>query len=279
MVLAGGCVVGTLYKMGSGKFISMSAFMGLLAGSAAYAVVYPYWAQLASKTRLPVGFETLAGMTGLPQRRVIAGALLLLGLPLFVWLRAGLLVRKSCTIGYLQPWITAVVLAVIVTVSVVVIGVPLGITTSYAKIGAWIQQLFMPEYVQGLGYFKTLPFRYNNPCLSITYSGGPGPLADSISLVQFPLLVGVVAGGFFSSLLLKEFRFYWRIPLRQVVLGFVGGAIMGLAARMAPSCNLWHLLGGLPILATQSLLFVLGLLPGTWLGCRILTDVVLRETH
>ena len=41
MVLAGGCVVGTLYKMGSGSVASAVAFVGLLAGSALYGEWHP----------------------------------------------------------------------------------------------------------------------------------------------------------------------------------------------------------------------------------------------
>jgi hypothetical protein len=55
-----------------------------------------------------------------------------------------------------------------------------------------------------------------------------------------------------------------------------GGLLLGLAARMAPSCNVWHLWGGVPILAMQSLLFLAGLLPGAWIGARLLTRFVVR---
>jgi hypothetical protein len=39
---------------------------------------------------------------------------------------------------------------------------------------------------------------------------------------------------------------------------------------MASGCNVWHLLGGLPIMAIQSMLFLAGLIPGAWLGARLL---------
>jgi uncharacterized membrane protein YfcA len=45
---------------------------------------------------------------------------------------------------------------------------------------------------------------------------------------------------------------------------------------MAPACNLWHLWGGLPILALQSLLFLAGMVPGAWIGSRLLTRLVVR---
>lgn len=43
MVLAGGGVIGTLYKMGSGSIISIIAFSGLIIGSAVFAEFYPFW--------------------------------------------------------------------------------------------------------------------------------------------------------------------------------------------------------------------------------------------
>jgi hypothetical protein len=47
---------------------------------------------------------------------------------------------------------------------------------------------------------------------------------------------------------------------------------------MTPGCNVWHLWGGLPLLTVQSILFVLGILPGAWLGGKILNQVLLRGT-
>jgi uncharacterized membrane protein YedE/YeeE len=43
MVLAGGCVVGTLYKMGAGSVASGLAFVGLILGSGLYAEFHPWW--------------------------------------------------------------------------------------------------------------------------------------------------------------------------------------------------------------------------------------------
>jgi uncharacterized membrane protein YedE/YeeE len=41
MVLAGGCVVGTLYKMGAGSILSTVTFAGLILGSFFYAEIHP----------------------------------------------------------------------------------------------------------------------------------------------------------------------------------------------------------------------------------------------
>ena len=277
MVLAGGCVAGTLYKMGSGNIISIVAFAGLIAGSVAYAEFHSVWKRLADASVIMPGKVTLAQVLGLPQGLVIAVFAALLAVLVGCWTVKGKLVRHSRAEGYLQPWKAALLLAVLVAVSVLVIGIPLGITTSYAKMGAWIESLIAPRHAQGLAYFKVVAINYQDPLLGLTYRGGPGPAADAISLIQFPLVLGIIAGGFLSARLVGEFKVYSRVPRAQYLSGFIGGVLMGLAARMTPSCNVWHLLGGMPILAVQSLLFALGLLPGAWLGGRLLSGVVLKD--
>jgi hypothetical protein len=89
-------------------------------------------------------------------------------------------------------------------------------------------------------------------------------------MIQFPLIAGIVLGSFISALLLREFKIYWRVPGKQFLITLGGGMLLGLSSRMALGCNVWHLLGGLPILALQSLLFLVGLLPGAWAGSRLL---------
>ncbi|MDD2855448.1 MAG: YeeE/YedE thiosulfate transporter family protein, partial [Desulfuromonadaceae bacterium] len=106
--------------------------------------------------------------------------------------------------------------------------------------------------------------------------GGPGPKMDAIAMIQFPLIFGIIIGSALSSLILKEFRIFAKAPLRQYLSAGIGGIIMGLASRMAPACNIWHLMGGLPILGIQSILFLIGLFPGAWLGSIILSRVVIK---
>ncbi|WP_236725610.1 YeeE/YedE thiosulfate transporter family protein [Solemya pervernicosa gill symbiont] len=73
---------------------------------------------------------------------------------------------------------------------------------------------------------------------------------------------------------MKEFKLSYRVPHRQYASALLGGLIVGLAARMVPGCNIWHLWGGVPVLALQSLIFALGLLPGAWIGSRLLARYV-----
>jgi len=277
MVLAGGCVAGTLYKMGSGNVISMFAFVGLLIGSTLYAEFHGAWKAFSDATVFAPGKITLPQLLGVSQGATVSAAIVILGIPVLYWWKTGAFVRRSYAAGYLQPWKAALIIAVLVTISVITIGVPLGITTSYSKFGSWFLSLILPEHVRDLAYFSAKPFSYANQLLGIAYSGGPGPGYDGIALIQYPLIFGLVAGGLISSASLGEFRIYLKVPLPQLASGLLGGVLMGLAARMAPSCNIWHLLGGLPILVMQSMLFGIGLLPGAWLGGKFLSGIVLKN--
>jgi hypothetical protein len=127
-----------------------------------------------------------------------------------------------------------------------------------------------------LAYFSLQSLHYTPPFGDRPIHGGPGPALDAIAAIQYALLLGIVMGAFFSALRVGEWRPRWRLPPRQFASALVGGLLLGLAARMTPACNIWHLWGGLPILAMQSLLFLLGLVPGAWVGTRLLTRFVIR---
>ncbi|MCI0468986.1 MAG: YeeE/YedE family protein, partial [Nitrospirae bacterium] len=92
-----------------------------------------------------------------------------------------------------------------------------------------------------------------------------------------PVIIGIILGGMLSALILNEFKIHIKQPIRQYAAALSGGVIMGIASRIAPACNVWHLLGGIPILALQSILFLIGLLPGAWIGSKILSRTVLRH--
>lgn len=275
MVLAGGCVVGTLYKMGAGSLVSAVAFLGLIAGSAGYAEIFPFWSAFIKKTTFFPGKITLPQLLEVgPTVPVLliaaAGGALLLR-----WRRQGAFRRASAVEGDLPPWQAALWLALIGLGSAVLVGMPLGITSSFAKIGGWLEHLALPAHVENSGFFQAVPLHYRHPLTGVELAGGSGPRFDAIAAIQFPLLAGIVLGSAGSALLLGEWHLRRGIPGRQLVSAFAGGVIMGLASRMAPTCNVWHLLGGLPILALSSMLFLAGLLPGAWVGGRLLTRFVL----
>ncbi|MHB8791143.1 MAG: YeeE/YedE family protein [Desulfobulbaceae bacterium] len=277
MVLAGGCVVGTLYKMGSGSLLSATAFAGLIIGSGIYAEIHPWWVALAQKTAFLQDKITLPQVLDLDPSTILLPLIVIPCFLFFRWVMQGKWPSHTPAQveGYLQPWLAAIYLAILGTLSYTLVGMPFGVTTAYAKMAAYLELPFVPDHVAGLTLFTTENLRYTAPISDLPLTGGAGPALDAIAYIQFPLIAGIVLGAFFSALLLREFKLYYRVPRRQYASALLGGVILALGSRMTPGCNIWHLFGGLPILAMQSLLFLAGIFPGAWIGTALLTRFVL----
>ncbi len=276
MVLAGGCVVGTLYKMGAGSILSLVAFIGLLTGSGLYAEIHPFWSTLIKKTAILPGVYTLPQLFNLEPGWIIVPTVLISAWFFRQWQKQGLWTREAHAEGYLQPWRAAIGLAVINLVSYISVGMPMGITTTYAKIAGYFEIWLWPKHLASLSYFKAQPLNAELSWLDLHLLGGAAPELDAIAYIQGPVIIGIIMGSAISAFILREFQLRWRLPLRQYISVFLGGIIMALASRMAPACNVWHLMGGLPILALQSMVFLAGLLGGAWAGSRLLTAFVMR---
>lgn len=274
MVLAGGCVVGVLYKMGGGSVLAGIALLGLLAGSALYAEFHPWWANVGKATLLHDQAVTLPQLTGTHPLWWVIALVVFGGGLCWRWRRDWVLPSGTKVAGYIPPWVTALVLAGLGVLSVLGTGMPMGVTTPYAKAAAFLEPLVAPEHVASLKFFTTQSLHYRLPLGGPELSGGAGPVFDVMALIQGPLIIGIVFGALISAWLLGEFRPRWHLPGRQVGMVFAGGVIMALGSRMTPGCNVWHLLGGLPLFTMQSLLFVVGLLPGAWLGGKLLQRLV-----
>jgi len=274
MVMAGGCVVGVLYKMGSGNFLAVVAFLGLLAGSGLYAEIHSWWAPLARLTSFSTSAVTLPQWLGSSSILPVSLCIAVGGFYCWQWLRNGYWVNHNAAEGFIPLWVTASGLAMLGVLTVLLCGMPMGVTTSYAKGAALLESWLVPEHLASLPYFTESPVHYALPVDGVLRSGGAGPHFDILAIVQVPLIIGIIGGSWISAQLLGECRMIWKVPINQVVMVFVGGVIMALGSRMTPGCNVWHLWGGLPLLTMQSLLFVFGLLPGAWLGCKILQRVL-----
>jgi uncharacterized membrane protein YedE/YeeE len=266
MVLAGGCVVSTLYRLAGGNVASMIAFTGMIAGSLLYAEVHPWW--------VPIKAGSVFAQSTMLSDITPAGALLMTALTAVIsvaifsrWLLQGKWNVTAYAEGYLQPWKAAVAIAVLNTAAYILSGWPMSITTGYTKIGAYIENLIAPSHAAGVLLFNQNSLAADLSGSAIT--GGAGPRVDIVFLTQIPLFIGIVSGAFLTAVILKEFRVYGLPPKRQLASAFVGGMLLGLGARMAAGCNLTFVLGAVPLFAFQGFVFaaamVLGAYAGTWI--------------
>ncbi len=275
MVTAGGCVVGTLYKMGGGSIISAAAFIGLIVGSGLYAEIHPWWSGIVKRFTFFKGHLTLPQVIGCSPVLIIIPLVLVCGFFFYRWQRQKKWHRTSFVEGYLQPWKAALYLALLGTLSYLLVGMPFGITTAYAKAAAYLTKIVTPNHVAQTAFYNAVPLDYSAPISHIQLLGGAGPVVDAITYIQFPLIAGIILGAMIAALRVGEFKIYYRVPARQYVSALAGGIILALGSRMTPGCNIWHLFGGLPILNMQSLLFLAGIIPGSYIGTKILVHFVL----
>ena len=279
MTLAGGCVVGTLYHLGAGSRLALWGLVGLIGGSALYAEIYPFWNPWKQMTTLGPQTVTLPQWSGLPPWLFVLALMLVTGLFHWRWPKAFAPLPGWREInGYIPPLYAALALAGVGTLSVLLLGHPLGVTTSYAKMAALLERLLVPGHLAATPYFQTqttIAF----PFMAGVLPASPGPAIDGIAVLQFPLILGIILGSALSAWHLGEWRWSRGAPWRQTLSVLMGGVLMGLASRLASGCNIWHLWGGLPIFSVQSCFFLLGLFPGAWLGGRLLVRWVLPEKH
>lgn len=274
MVMAGGCVVGVLYRMGAGNLVAAMAFIGLLAGSAAYAEIHPAWSAVKDRWTLTHGWSTVPQGLGVDPGIVVLAVAVPSVVMLLRWRAEGRWSpRGVLPRGYVPMWAAAIGLSILGTANYLLSGMPIGITTSYAKMAGWVESFLAPGHFAALDFFRTVPLNVASPAGEIL-RGGPAPVLDALAAIQLPVIAGVVLGSALSAVLLSEFRVYRGVPPMQLLAGFAGGLLMGLASRMGSGCNVWHLLGGVPIFAVPSLLFAAGLFPGAWAGTLLIRKII-----
>ena len=273
MIMAGGCVVGTLYKMAGGNLTSLIAFGGIIAGSLFYAESHKFWESFRANTVIidqTFLFEEMPGAEAMIVVLLIIGLLMLS----IKWKRQDKWNIEAYAEGYLQPWKAAVIIAVINVLAYIFSGWPIGITTAYAKTGAYIESLLFPSHLAKLAYFSqdSVVASYAGNIIS----GGAGPRGDIISFTELPLAIGIVAGAFGTSVVLREFKIYGLPPKRQLMSALVGGMLIGLGTRIAKGCNIKFILGALPLFALQGIFFSIGIIAGTYIGVILLKRLVFK---
>ncbi len=273
MVLAGGCVVGTLYKMASGNLTNLIGFFGIITGSLLYAEVHPFFSHLY-KTYQIGRYITLYGLSPVIES-AFTGVFVILSIVVFLrWKKRGHWDVRAHAVGYLKPWKAALIIAILNLLVYLLSGWPMGITTGYAKLGAYLERYLAPGHYSHVLFFHSPSVGIHRGGRLIT--GGAGATFDIITAEEVSLIIGVLLGAFFTSLYYREFRVYGLPPLGQTISAFTGGMMIALGARVASGCNVKFVLGGLGLISFQAILFVSAMTAGAYAGAIILKKVVLR---
>ncbi len=260
MPFAGGCMTGTLYRLGSGQPKSLAAFLGILVGNGLGAVyawpitegLMAWGLRFSLSEALGVAPATLLNLLALvvlyaackpkepPPRQPPAPGPWLLRLVRTPW----------------PAWAGGVVLAALFTVQFAYHSA-LGVQLPLARFALWV--------AEGLGASADR--------LAWTRFWGTRPPALDPG---FHLDVGLILGSLVAALLAGEFTGFSPWRLREALVGFSGGLLMGVAVWIAVGCNVSGFWSAVATLRVEGYLYALGLYVGARAGLAAVSSLVAR---
>ena len=282
MVIAGGCVSGTMYRIGEGYVASWATMAGILLGLYLSARTWNWWWTNHISDMPTVFLPRWFGYGG-------AVALTLLALAGIVFLsywweyRSGPMpsfplgkqnempamelgekLRQVYGLVFGKGWplaVGAIALAV-VNVFFYIYDRPLGVT---GELSAWSDRI-----VSGL-------FRIQAPALlgvdglagcNLTVATGSWWTSEGLLLDG-----GLIIGALVAAVLANEFKV--RVPpvKRRYVQSAVGGIFMGYGAGIAVGCTIGAFFSAIPSLGLNGWIFGLSLLPGAYLGVQAIKRI------
>src|SRR5574341_2198999 len=276
MVLAGGCVSGTLWRIGEGYVGSLVALVGILVGLEWATLSWNWWWEHGMSRATLIWLPQTLGHMGawIAVMMALAGLYVLtywweahragpdvrfpdhLQPPLFTFQDRLRAVWKRLFVEAWPASAAAVALAVL-NVTAFAFDHPLGVT---GELSAWSSRIFgrlgvVAGHLEGLDQFSG--------CNLV--DAPPGLLTNT-----FMLDVGLVFGAFAASVMAAEFKI--RVPRQPVryLQSAVGGTLMGYGAGIALGCTIGAFFSAIPSLGLNGWLFGLGLLGGAFVGSQII---------
>lgn len=276
MVQAGGCVSGSLYRMGEGYVASWVAFVGILGGLGLALHSWNWWWR-TSISGAPLIW--LPWITGYGGAVAVTLMLLLASYLLVLWWEGGMGVAAPQAAGakrggfvhalrelwglvFRRGWPAAVGGVALGTLNVFlyIAHMPWGVT---GELSRWSAGL--------LGLLGLPP----GPLLGVDQLGGctltPG--GNRLITHSLTLDVGMVAGSAAAALLAGEFRV--RVPPhpRRYLQALVGGVLMGYGAGIGLGCTIGAFFSAIPSLGLNGWVFGGSLLVGAYGGTQVLKRI------
>lgn len=277
MVVAGGCVSGSIYRMGEGYIASWVSFGGLMLGLAGAAYSWNWWWNFSIADGPRIWLPTYLGHAGALVVTLL-GLLAVYLLVLWWESRGGMTLPEMAFVGSDDESFSA-------------------------KLGNTLRRFFVhgwPITIGGatLGFLNLLMFLNSHPWgftgevsrwvigFTNTLGIGPGELAGAASLPGCALEVtegilshmlflvwGMVFGSFIAALFAGEFKI--RLPRQKTryVQAVGGGVVMGYGAGLAMGCTIGAFFSAIPSLAANGWFFALFLAIGAWIGTQIIQRI------
>ena len=278
MVIAGGCVSGSLYRIGEGYIASLFSILGVITGLSVLSLSWNWWwDNLISnepKIWLPKLFNM--GYFGAFLVTLFLGIAVYIGLTIYEHKKGykefkisnkpnefNSLKEKLYSPLYLlfkTPWnmTTGVIILGIISTFLLVVSKPFGVTGElFSSANDILRIIGLEPAVKGL---SELGGCVANAASNSNYFSN-----------SFAATYGIIPGSFLASKLSGEFKI--RMPKNPVrlVQSFGGGLLMGYGAGLAIGCTLGSFFSAIPSMSLSGWLFGLSLAIGAFLGTKIIS--------
>lgn len=279
MVVAGGCVSGTLYRIGEGYLASWASLAGILLGLLAATHTWNLWWTLHIQHTPLVWLPSLLGYGGAVALTLLALASAYVGvlwwesrgaMPSFAMPRPPIAPPVTLTdrlgelhaslLGRGWPALTAVSTLAGLNVASYLLDHPLGVTGEFA---AWADR---GATLLGLGAPALLGADMLAGCnLALEHLGlvTPYTMLDG----------GLIAGAFLAARASGELKLRAPRQRRRYVQSLGGGALMGYGAGIAVGCTLGAFFSAIPSLGVNGWVFGCFLLVGAGLGTQVIRRI------
>lgn len=281
MVVAGGCVSGTLYRIGEGYVASWASLLGILLGLSLAAHTWDLWYTWTIQTAPTLWLPASLGYGGAVVVSLAALAAAYVGtlwwetrgasVPPFVipGPKAGPApvtfsqhlhaIRERVFVKGWPPLVAALALAALNVAAFLVDG-PLGVTgelAGWADRAAGLVGLAAP------------------PALGAAALAGCNLVVGQASMISSSTLLdaGLVLGALLAALAAREFKVRLPRQRRRYVQSFAGGTLMGYGAGIGVGCTLGAFFSAIPSLGLNGWLFGVTLLIGAGLGTKIIRRI------
>src|SRR5712692_10327993 len=282
MVVAGGCVSGTLFRIGEGYLASWAALVGILVGLSLAAHSWNAWyvftIQSAPLGWLPtsLGYGGAVVVTWLALAAAFVASLWWetrgaeAGPPVFaaagrkaappVTLGQHLRAINASILGQGWPPVAAVTALALLNTAAFLVDTPLGVT---GELGAWADRA---ASLVGLAA---------PPLLGADTLAGCNLAFASLGVINPTTLLdgGLVLGAMLAALAAREFKVRMPRQRRRYVQSFAGGSLMGYGAGIGVGCTIGAFFSAIPSLGLSGWVFGLALLAGAGLGTQIIRRI------
>lgn len=278
MVLSGGCVSGSLYRMAEGYVGSWITIAGVIIGMGLLSQTWNWWWNAVISESPLVWMPSSLGYGG----GVILTLLALLATFLFVtWLesRSGIYIpqapQKVLPNETFDGKLSSIWQSVFVKGWPAIIG-----GATLGGIVVLMYMVHMPWGVTGelarwANYAMTAINIPPPTLLGLSDIGGCAGRAGESGLFThtFAVTVGLLPGALVGALFSREFKLRFPRSPKRYVQSLIGGIIMGYGAGLAIGCTIGAFFSSVPSLSVSAWLFAASLAGGAFLGVQVIKRI------